>query len=1148
MRKLRLDDGWERGYRSEVVAACVLFIVGLVLSAGPALGQPYAYVANLGADSVSVIDTATQTVAATIAVGDDPDGVAVSPDGRAAYVSNFLSDNVTVIDTQGNQAVATIAVGTGPVGLAVTPDGAYVYVANRGSNTVSVIEVATRTVVDTIAVGSGPNAVAIAPDGAAAYVTNSFTKTPGTVSVIDTTAGRVTATVEVYRNPNRLVISPDGQVAYVANFRSWNVAVIDTASNTLIGAIPLTARPSGLAVHPNGATLYVVTLGGRVEIINTASREVTNLLAVGSGPYGIATTRDGAHAYVANFSSGMVSAIDLAEETSTADIVVGDRPFAVAVGCVDSGCTAPPYTPRPTRTPTETPSPGPTGTPTPTGLPTRTPTLMPSPARLTASTVVGHPGQRVSVAVSLDTAGRAVSGVQNDLIFDPRTRVAVGAHGRPDCAVNPAIDKPATGFAFVPTDCASAGDCQQMRAVVLSYENADPIPTGAVLYTCHVDIAPDAEPGSYLLAVEDVVASSPLGERVPVVGEAGRVDVALASGRPASARAPAASSGGGCQVTPARRDGRAWPFLGVLVLCGLACRARAPRRTRFLLAVVLLLPVSTTTSAQTTETPTPTPSAGPVQINLAMVAGGPGDAVPVAVSLDTGGAEVAATANDIAFDPRLLSLDPATCRVNGAIRKTLVASVVRSEDTRTTVRVLVQASQNASPIASGIMYTCTFRIAASALPGTYVLANDLALAISPTGAQVAGVVGGDGAVTVSLIGRACAGDCDGDGAVTINELVLGTNIALENRPAADCLALDRNGDALVTVAELVAAVNTALGGCFAPPTPVPSATPTPTPTAIRLFVRQSGLDTNTGVDPVNALRTITRAAQIAQSGYQIVVGPGTYSEGVTTSTTGRAPQALRFTADVSGSLTGDPAGVVLIDATGTPAGAGFKLTNVSGGVIEGFQITGSADAAIVLKTGSNHVTIQNCVLFNNPGDAIRSQDSTDLLVFNNLVYGNGGQGVGLVGQVTGSPAARVVSNTIYGNGGRALTVGSTRAASQGALLRNNIIQNNGLASTPPSQNIKVFTDPRSDLGYDADFNLVFPPSYLPATLVGAHDLAADAAFDFASGGDFHLRPESPAIDAGDPLPQTLEHTLFSRTTTGTGLDTGALDLGYHYLP
>ena len=828
-----------------------------------------------------------------------------------------------------------------------------------------------------------------------------------------------------------------------------------------------------------------------VSVIDTATQTVAATLAAGDDPDGVAVSPDGRAAYVSNFLSDNVTVIDTQSNQAVATI---------AVGCVDNGCAAPPYTPRPTRTPTETPSPGPTGTPTPTGVPTRTPTPMPSPARLTASTVVGHPGQRVSVTVSLDTAGRGISGVQNDLIFDPRTRVAVGAHGRPDCAVNPAIDKPAAGFAFVPTDCASTGDCRRMRAIVLSYENIDPIPTGAVLYTCHVDIAPDAEPGSYLLAVEDVVASSPLGKRVPVVGEAGRVEVALASGRRAPARAPAASNGGGCQVTPVRLDRSGWPFLGVLVLCGLACRARAPRRTRFLLALLLLLPLSAT------------------------------------------------TANDIAFDPRLLSLDPSTCRVNAAIRKTLVASVVRSDDTRTTVRVLVQASQNASPIPRGIIYTCTFRVAASALPGTYVLTNDLALAVSPTGAQVAGVVGGDGAVTVSLIGRACAGDCDGDGAVTIDELVLGTNIALDNRPAADGLALDRNGDGLVTVAELVAAVNTALGGCFAPPTPVPSATPTPTPTAIRLFVRQSGLDTNTGVDPVNALRTITRAAQIAQSGYQIVVGPGTYTEGVTTSTTGRAPQALRFTADVSGSLTGDPAGAVLIDATGTPAGAGFKLTNVSGGVIEGFTIAGSADAAVVLKTGSNHVTIQHCVLFNNPGDAIRSQDSTDPLVFNNLVYGNGGQGVGLVGQVTGSPAARVVSNTIYGNGGRAVTVGSTRAASQGALLRNNIIQNNGLASTPPSQNIKVFTDPHSDLGYDADFNLVFPASYLPVTLVGAHDLAADAAFDFASGGDFHLRPESPAIDAGDPLPQTLENTLFSRTTTGTGLDTGALDLGYHYLP
>ena len=49
-------------------------------------------------NSVSVITTTDNTVIATIAVANQPLGVAFSPDGTKAYVVNRLSNNVTVID------------------------------------------------------------------------------------------------------------------------------------------------------------------------------------------------------------------------------------------------------------------------------------------------------------------------------------------------------------------------------------------------------------------------------------------------------------------------------------------------------------------------------------------------------------------------------------------------------------------------------------------------------------------------------------------------------------------------------------------------------------------------------------------------------------------------------------------------------------------------------------------------------------------------------------------------------------------------------------------------------------------------------------------------------------------------------------------
>jgi YVTN family beta-propeller protein len=99
--------------------------MGLGAMASPAEAQPFAYVANADpiSNNVSVIDTATNTVATTVAVGTAPLGVAVTPDGKHVYVANQGSSSVSVIETTGNTVMATVAVGIAPIGVAVTPDG-----------------------------------------------------------------------------------------------------------------------------------------------------------------------------------------------------------------------------------------------------------------------------------------------------------------------------------------------------------------------------------------------------------------------------------------------------------------------------------------------------------------------------------------------------------------------------------------------------------------------------------------------------------------------------------------------------------------------------------------------------------------------------------------------------------------------------------------------------------------------------------------------------------------------------------------------------------------------------------------------------------------------------------------------------------------
>ena len=58
-----------------------------------------------------------QTVITTIPVGDFPTGVAANPSTNRIYAANESDDTVSVIDGVTNSVVATIGVGNGPLGV-----------------------------------------------------------------------------------------------------------------------------------------------------------------------------------------------------------------------------------------------------------------------------------------------------------------------------------------------------------------------------------------------------------------------------------------------------------------------------------------------------------------------------------------------------------------------------------------------------------------------------------------------------------------------------------------------------------------------------------------------------------------------------------------------------------------------------------------------------------------------------------------------------------------------------------------------------------------------------------------------------------------------------------------------------------------------
>ena len=172
---------------------------------------------------------------------------------------------LSVIDTTTNMVTATIPVGRGPFAVAVSPDGSKVYVTNEDSNSVSVVDTATNTVTATIpiTVGIVPDGVAVSPDGSKVYVTNSGegTGTGTGLSVIDTETNRVTATIPVGNFPFGVAVTSDGRRVYVANSQSNTVSVIDTETNRVTATIPVGSIPTAFGIFIQPVPIFAGTPG-----------------------------------------------------------------------------------------------------------------------------------------------------------------------------------------------------------------------------------------------------------------------------------------------------------------------------------------------------------------------------------------------------------------------------------------------------------------------------------------------------------------------------------------------------------------------------------------------------------------------------------------------------------------------------------------------------------------------------------------------------------------------------------------------------------------------------------------------------------------------------------------------------------------------
>ncbi|MEO8601411.1 MAG: hypothetical protein ABI629_02435 [bacterium] len=114
--------------------------------------------------------------------------------------------------------------------------------------------------------------------------------------------------------------------------------------------------------------------------------------------------------------------------------------------------------------------------------------------------------------------------VSIDISYDSEhVPIPADSEGHPDCTANPAAGKTDTSFAFLPLGC--SGTCAGIRATVESANDSSPIPQGVELFTCNVHPPFGTPRDGYLLILEQMTGTDPLGKPVSLSASDGFVAV-----------------------------------------------------------------------------------------------------------------------------------------------------------------------------------------------------------------------------------------------------------------------------------------------------------------------------------------------------------------------------------------------------------------------------------------------------------------------------------------------------------------------------------------------------------------------------------------------------------------------------------------------
>jgi DNA-binding beta-propeller fold protein YncE/mono/diheme cytochrome c family protein len=321
--------------------------------------------ANQTADTVSLVEVASGRVAREIACGAHPS--ALASHGETLLVTCRYAGTLERLRWRGAslEPAAKIALGFEPLGVAISPDGKVAYVALTSAAEVAVVDLERNRLVETIPVGRWPRYLALSLDGARLAVNCSGDRS---IAVVDTQSRKLLFANEFYGiNTGQMQVSSDGQYVYFPwmiyrqnpinqrNIRlGWvlgsRIARVRMDEKTQREAITLDPRgqavsdPHGLALTSDEQWL-VATASGTHELLIyrlpglpfqstggpgdhidralAADEHRFSRVPLGGRPMGLRIAKDNRRAFIANYLSNSVQVVDLERRAVERSINLG---------------------------------------------------------------------------------------------------------------------------------------------------------------------------------------------------------------------------------------------------------------------------------------------------------------------------------------------------------------------------------------------------------------------------------------------------------------------------------------------------------------------------------------------------------------------------------------------------------------------------------------------------------------------------------------------------------------------------------------------------------------------------------------------------------------------------------------------------------